>query len=227
MHSALLMNSISLIGAGTPTATASPAGTATPTSTLIGTNISLHNVETVAKGTVNTTLNIALTSSAMLVALALGLLLRRICVRRLKQTVLDNWAVQTLGILVIIPPLIIGTTVALAIWNNLFSLIHDLTASYKIDFYAIGFNFSETVILMALSLGIARTGKKLTLRGLGDHRVNINTQTLLGRTVYFTVLIIAGFCILSIWQIPVGIPVAAVGVITVVLTIAFQDIMKD
>ena len=75
MHSSLLMNSISLIGTGTPTATASPTGTATPTSTLIGTNISLHNVETVARGTVNTTLNIVLTGSAMLIALALGLCL--------------------------------------------------------------------------------------------------------------------------------------------------------
>src|SRR6266480_4341074 len=129
------MNSISLIGTGTPTATANPTGTATPTSTLIGTNISLHNVETVAKGTVNTTLNVVLTSSAMLIALALGLLLRRICVRRLQQTVLDNWAVQTLGILVIIPPLMVGTIVALAIWSNLFSLVHDLTASHHIDLY--------------------------------------------------------------------------------------------
>src|SRR6266576_3625295 len=143
MHSSLLMNSISLIGTGTPTATASPTGTATPTSTLIGTNISLHNVETVARGTVNTTLNIVLTGSAMLIALALGLLLRKICVRRLQQTVLDNWAVQTLGILVIIPPLMIGTIVALAIWNNLFSLIQDLKASH-IDVYLIGLNFAET-----------------------------------------------------------------------------------
>src|SRR5436305_6161959 len=161
MHSALLMNSISLIGAETPTATASPAGTGTATSTLIGTNISLHNVETVARGTVNTTLNIVLTGSAMLIALALGLLLRKICVRRLQQTVLDNWAVQTLGILVIIPPLMIGAIVALAIWNNLFSLIHHLTVSYNIDIYSIGFNSSETLILIALSIGFARTVKKL------------------------------------------------------------------
>lgn len=182
---------------------------------------------TVAKGTVDTTLNIVLTSSIMLIALALGLLLRQICVRRLKKTVLDNWAIQTLGILVIIPPVIVGTIVALAIWNNLFSLIHDLTASHNIDVYTIGLNLVESLILIALSIGIARTVKKLTIRGLGDHRLNINTQALLGRMVYITVLILASFCILSIWQIPVGIPVAAIGVVTVVITIAFQDILKD
>src|SRR5260370_3051590 len=188
MHMSSFMSSISLIGTGTPTATPIPTETATPTSTLIGTNVSLHKMETVAKGTVDTTLNIILTSSVMLIALGLGLLLRQICVRRLKKTVLDNWAVQTLGILVIIPPLIIGATVALAIWNNLFSLIHDLAASHNIDIYTIGWNIGwnlvETVILIALSIGLARTVKKLTIRGLGDHRLNVNTQTLVGRMVY-------------------------------------------
>src|SRR5437660_1357287 len=99
----LFMSSISPIGTGTPTTTPSPTGIATPTATpsptgtatstftLIGTNVPLHKVETVAKGTVDTTLNIILTSSVMLVALGLGLLLRQICVRRLKKTVLDNW----------------------------------------------------------------------------------------------------------------------------------------
>jgi len=221
------MSNISLIEIGTPTATASPTGTATPTPTLTATDISLHKMATVAKGTVDTTLNIVLTSSIMLVALALGLLLRQICVRRLKKTVLDNWAIQTLGILVIIPPVIVGTIVALAIWNNLFTLIHDLTASHNIDVYTIGLNLAESLILIALSIGMARTVKKLTIRGLGDHRLNINTQALLGRMVYITVLILASFCILSIWQIPVGIPVAAIGVVTVVITIAFQDILKD
>ncbi len=227
MRMSLLMSNISLIGTETPTATANPTGTATPTPTLTATDISLHKMETVAKGTVDTTLNIVLTSSIMLIALALGLLLRQICVRRLKKTVLDNWAIQTLGILVIIPPVIVGTIVALAIWNNLFSLIRDLTASHNIDVYTIGLNLAESLILIALSIGIARTVKKLTIRGLGDHRLNINTQALLGRMVYITVLILASFCILSIWQIPVGIPVAAIGVVTVVITIAFQDILKD
>lgn len=222
----LLTHSISLLGAGTPTATAT-TGTATPTSTLTATNLSLQKVQEATKGTVDTTLNIILSSGSVLVALALGLLLRQICVRYLKKTVLDNWAVQTLGILVIIPPLIVGATVALAIWNNLFSLIDNLKTSHNIDVYSLGLNFAETLILIALSIGLARTVKKLTIRGLGEHRLNINTQMLLGRIVYITVLMIASFCILSIWQIPVGIPVAAIGIVTVVITIAFQDILKD
>jgi small conductance mechanosensitive channel len=223
----LLTNSLFLLGTATPSPTASPTGTVTQISALTATSVSLHKIEIVAKGTVNTTLNIVLSSGIMLVALALGLLLRRICVRSLKKTVLDKWAVQTLGILVIVPSLLIGAVVALAIWNNLFSLINDLKTNYNIDLYTIGFNLAETLILVALSIGIARTAKKLLIRGLSDHYININTQILLGHIVYIAVLIIAGFWVLSIWQMRADVPVAAFGILTVVITIALQDILKD
>lgn len=223
----LFTNSISLLGTATPITAANPTGTATQIATLTATSVSLHKIEMVAKGTVNTTLNIVLSSGIMLIALTLGLLLRQLCVRSLKKTVLDNWAVQTLGILVIIPALLIGAVVALAIWSNLFLLINDLKTSHDIDLYTIGLNLAETLILIALSIGIARTVKKLTIRGLSERHININTRTLLGRMVYIIVLTIAGLCILSIWQIPVGIPVAAVGILTVVITFAFQDILRD
>ncbi len=232
----LLSNGISLIETATPSAVASPTATpsavaspteaVSPLSPLTATNIALHQMPGVAKA-VDTTLNIVLSSSALLVALALGLFLRRICTRRLEKTILDKWAVQTLGVLVIIPPLLVGGIIALAIWNNLFSLIANLKASYHIDIYAIGLAFAETLILIALSIGFARTAKTVTIRILGERRLNPNTQTLLARVVYITVLTIASFCVLSIWQVPVGIPVAAIGVVTVVTTVAFQDVLKD
>ncbi len=223
----LLMNSIAPLGTGTPITAASPTGIAIHPSTMTAGNISLNRIEIAAQGAVNTPLNIVLSSSIMLVALALGLLLRQICIRRLKKTVLDKWAVQTLGILVIIPALFIGAIVALAIWSNLFTFIQDLKTNYNIDLYTIGLNLVQTLILIALSIGIARTAKKLTIRGLSDHYININTQILLGHIVYITVIIIAGFCVLSVWQIRADVPVAAFGILTVVITIALQDILKD
>lgn len=233
----LLSNRFSLIGTASPIATVNPTGTASPIATanptgttsllspLTATNIEIH--KPAVTNAVNTSLNVILSSSTMLIALALGLLLRKICIRHLQKTVLDTWAIQTLGILVIIPPLMIGSVIALAVWNNLFSLISSLKTIYNIDIYSIGLNLVETLILIALSIGFARTAKTLTIRGLGEHRLNINTQTLLARVVYITVLIITSFCTFSIWQVPVGIPVAAIGIVTVVITVAFQDILKD
>ncbi len=41
-------------------------------------------------------------------ALGIGLLLRRLVVRRLKKTVLDDWLIQTIGVLITIPVIILG-----------------------------------------------------------------------------------------------------------------------
>ncbi|HET7640079.1 MAG TPA: hypothetical protein VFK47_15235, partial [Ktedonobacteraceae bacterium] len=41
-------------------------------------------------------------------ALVIGLFLRLLLVRRLKQTLLDNWLIQTLGVIVVLVPLIIA-----------------------------------------------------------------------------------------------------------------------
>ncbi len=95
-HMSLLSNAISLIGTGTPIATAT-TGIVTPTPTLTATNLSLQQVQVVTQGTVDTSLNIILTGGTIVVALALGLLLRQICVHHLQKTVLDNWASTDIG----------------------------------------------------------------------------------------------------------------------------------
>src|SRR5260370_20530294 len=54
------------------------------------------------------TYQIIFSALSILIALGIGLYLRRILVRRLHKTVLDNWLIQLLGALVVIPPLIVG-----------------------------------------------------------------------------------------------------------------------
>src|SRR5438105_14031557 len=54
------------------------------------------------------TFRIFLTIFIAIIAIAIGLLLRRLLVRRLKKTVLDNWLVQTLGIIVVLPSVILA-----------------------------------------------------------------------------------------------------------------------
>ena len=49
-------------------------------------------------------LTIIISVLTILIALGSGLYLRRILVRRLQKTVLDNWLIQLLGIIVFIPP---------------------------------------------------------------------------------------------------------------------------
>lgn len=168
------------------------------------------------------------------VALGSGLLLRRLVVQRLKDTVLDNWLVQTIGVVVVLIPLFIAGIFAPAIidgklleptWENIKIF---LASSLHIDI-GLGFlgGFLQTVIVIILGLGIARTLMRLAIRGLGESRVDINIRTFIGRILYIITVIIVLFWVLAIWNVSIGIPVAVLGTLTVAITFSIQDILKD
>ena len=58
--------------------------------------------------TVTMIITSVLSIAMILASLGLGFLLRRLLVNSLKKTVLDNWITQTLGVVVIAVPLILG-----------------------------------------------------------------------------------------------------------------------
>ena len=178
------------------------------------------------------TLRIFLIAITALIAISIGLLLRRWLIHRLKNTVLDNWIVQTLGILIILPPLILAAAAALFIlengafdmtWDSLMAILPVRPA----QLIGLAWYFIETVLIIALGVGIARTLMKIAVRGLGENRIDINIRTLIGRIFYIITLIITIFLILAIWQVEITLPVAVIGTLTVAFTFAIQDILKD
>ncbi len=178
------------------------------------------------------TIQVLLNIATIALAIGVGLLLRQILVRRLRQTVLDNWIIQTLGIVVIIPALILGGLVIPIIWKPeiIFAYWQGLQGQLqadKINLSALVTNIFETLLLLGLGIGVARTIQAVTIRGLGENRIDINIRTLIGRIFYIIILIFAAFWILSIWQISIGVPIAVISVITVAVTVAIQDILKD
>ena len=180
-------------------------------------------------------LSIVLTTVTFGVALGIGLALRRVLVRRLKKTVLDNWIIQTLGVLVTLIPLVIEAFGIPLIWNPLlifyywevlkqqfgFANVSDAT------FRDITYKLLGTILLIVLGVGIARTIQRLTVRNLMENRIDVNIRTLIGRVFYFIILIFTFFWILSIWNVSLTFPVAAVGVVTVAIGVSLQDILKD
>ncbi len=170
-----------------------------------------------------------------LIALGIGLFLRRLLVRRLKKTVLDGWIIQTLGVVVVVIPLILALVAAPIIYD--WNISSQTLAGWWNHFFGktvptqdipdLVLRLIETALLIALGMGVARTIQKLIIRNLGENHIDINMRTLIGRIFYFIILLIALFWILSIWQVSVTIPVAAFGLTTVVFTIAIQDILKD
>jgi small-conductance mechanosensitive channel len=177
----------------------------------------------------DTAARIGLTVLTILIALGIGLLLRRAVVRSLKNSVLDNWLVQTLGVLVILPLLIVAALASPIIitWDVKVLNVVLQRIFPGIDVKNIISNILWTLLIVVLALGIARTLMRVTIRSLGERRIDINMRTLLGRVFYFTILIVAFFLILSLWQPSLAVPVTVIGIVTVSLSIAIQDIVKD
>jgi len=183
---------------------------------------------------IDPTIRISLIVLTMGIAIVIGLYLRIRLIRRLSRTELDSWVVQTLGILIVIPPLIIGTLAIPVIYTWGFNILYDVyhamlqTLNVKpTEVPTILWNLIQTAILIALGLGVARTIRTMIVRHLGENRIDINIRTLIGRVFFFVILAIVFIWILSIWQIGLGVPVAAVGIITAAVIVAIQDILKD
>ncbi len=170
-----------------------------------------------------------LSVAMILASLGLGLLLRRLLVNSLKKTVLDNWVTQTLGVVVIALPLALGFFGALSLWNGPFVTYFLNTRVFGKTDLLLNFSwqFVQSLLLAALGIGVARTIRAITIRGFGESRVDINMRTLIARVLYILILSITGFWILSVWQIPIGIPITVLGAFTVTLTVAFQDLLKN
>lgn len=179
---------------------------------------------------------IIISIGTILISVVVGLFLRRLLVERLKKTVLDNWLIQVLGILVIIPPVIIGFVVLPIVsgWSptqvgNYWNFIKNwlpvlLTEPNYQSFFR---NLIYSTIIIMLAIGVGRTFVKLAFRGRVENHVNINIRTLIGRISFILIMIVAFFWILSIWSVSLTVPTAAISIITVGLALVVQDILRN
>ncbi len=169
----------------------------------------------------------------LLVALTVGFFLRYLLVHRLKKTVLDNWLIQIFGVLIIIPPIIVGIIVAAALIGipatqmllYLQLVLPDIFN--KTNFGQIIWNLALSVLIFLIAIGVGRTLLKVITAGTTKEHLGVNVSVLLGRSMYIIVLFVAFLFILAIWNIQFGIPAAVISVITVGLTFVFQDLLKN
>lgn len=179
----------------------------------------------------NPAIQITLTVLTILISLAVGLYLRHRLVRRLKKTVLDNWLIQLLGFLVIIPPVIIGSIIISYIYgwasqmDNFWTVIGQVfnVSNYK---SLIG-NLIASALIILLAIGVGRTLVKLFTGRITQKGLNINIRILLGRISYVVIFIIAALCILAVWNISLTVPAAIISILTVGFTFVLQDLLKN
>lgn len=163
-----------------------------------------------------------------LLAIALGLLFRRLLVQRLKKTVMDNWLIQTLGVIIALLPIILAgiaipfilldSTYLQLFWENFKQQIH------VTDVTGVIWGFIQGLLILFIGIGIARTTVRLLQR---QGHIDINLRTLLERILNLLVITITIFWTLSIWNISIAVPVAVISILTVTMAFAVQDIIKD
>jgi small-conductance mechanosensitive channel len=176
--------------------------------------------------------NIVIAAAIGVVALGLGLFLRLLLVRRLKKTILDGWIIQTLGIVIILLLLIVAAIIASFITDtgimlNVLRVLEHRNEVQISDIFPVVGNIVGSIVIIVLALAVARTLMKLALRGLGESHLDINIRTLIGRIIFITIILLALFWILSIWQIGFDVSLASIGVFAAAFTFAIQDILKD
>ena len=179
-------------------------------------------------------IRIILSILTVLLGLGVGLWLRRWLIRRLQKTVLDNWLIQTLGILITLPPILIAAASASGIATNgleqLKNIWHSLYTALGLkptDLPTAGENLLASVVIIVFAVGVARTLSRLTMRGIGEHRLDLNVRILVNRISYILVMLVAAFWVLSLWKVAIELPVAVLGTLTVAITFSIQEILKD
>lgn len=174
-------------------------------------------------------LRIVFSILVVLVGLVVGLLLRRRLVSRLKKTALDDWLIQTIGVFAALLPLLFAVAASSGILTASLSFIMTIwdRINTRVDVGNVVAKLVVSLLILVFAIGTARTFSKLTMRGIGEHRLDLNLRILIHRVSYIVVLLIAIFWILSIWQVAIELPVAVLGTLTVAITFSIQDILKD
>jgi small conductance mechanosensitive channel len=82
-------------------------------------------------------------------------------------------------------------------------------------------------VVLAGALGIGRALQRGVLKSMDRQRTNANLILLGGRLIYIATLVIGLIAILAIWGTGLVVPVALIGALTVALSLALQDVLKN
>jgi small-conductance mechanosensitive channel len=82
-------------------------------------------------------------------------------------------------------------------------------------------------VVLAAALGIGRALQRGVLKTMDRQRTNANLILLGGRVIYIATLVVGLIAILAIWGTGLVVPVALIGALTVALSLALQDVLKN
>ncbi len=91
----------------------------------------------------------------------------------------------------------------------------------------LGSRVGATLVVLAATLVVARVMQRSVFATLQRGRINGNLALLGGRIIYVTSMAIGVVVILAVWDMGIVFPVALLGALTVALSLALQDVLKN
>lgn len=85
----------------------------------------------------------------------------------------------------------------------------------------------SSLVLIAIILAAGRLLQRGTVIALNRARADRSLQILGGRSAYVAVLILGAIVVLSVWGVPLAVPVTLFGVLTLALSLALQDVLRN
>ncbi|HKB46363.1 MAG TPA: mechanosensitive ion channel family protein [Ktedonobacterales bacterium] len=92
---------------------------------------------------------------------------------------------------------------------------------------ALAWQVTASFVVLAAALGIGRALQRGVLKTMDRQRTNANLILLGGRFIYIATLVVGLIAILAIWGTGLVVPVALIGALTVALSLALQDVLKN
>ena len=92
---------------------------------------------------------------------------------------------------------------------------------------SIALRVGESLIVFASSLALARALRNVVVSRFDTVRISRNLSLLVGRGMYTVTLIVGVIIILAIWGTGIALPVALLGALTVALSLALQDVLRN
>lgn len=125
--------------------------------------------------------------------------------------------------------LLVAAVIVLLIWLNDYGL-RQLIVTQTIGkaLADLALRIAGTLLVLACMLSFGRLFQRIIEGRLAHARVNRNLVLLTGRIIYIVSLIVGGIVILAlIWNTGIVLPVALGGALTVALSLALQDVLRN
>jgi small-conductance mechanosensitive channel len=86
---------------------------------------------------------------------------------------------------------------------------------------------TSALILVAVTLAGARIAQRIVVRAMDAAHADLSLQRLGGRGAYIVTLLVGAVVVLGIWGVPLAVPGASLAVLTLALSLALQDVLRN